>query len=604
MQIDTWNRDKMQHPGDPFVPGTQQCWLLFICMYACTFWLCVLSRCVLLCMQGPVPNAAQSPPDAHYAGILECPFTDRIFKRINASYATRVSGSCGTQQRVWNASDCFQAVHDLIAVNSNISVTTRTVHDTTVAPGCSYSFLPPNGHPAIRASFNTATKSTALCGEGVEVSGSTPAFNDGSAVSVTLVLRNSTAHPNEAHITLLGPATVWFGVGFNATEMSDLPYTIVIDGTGKVSERKLGNHAAGDVLSTLVQVISNTVSGGVRTVELTRPLLAESSTGYYSFDLSAVTTLPLITAIGSTVDFGYHRSREATAISLSNMGAATCVCATGIRGEICGNAIGGCIPWNDHGGQSVSGARCPVGTQFSELAQLNNPTCNIQQYQGGLACCHHLNILTDEDQNPWPEHLLQYRLKFRFYFEEYSPAVAGVKAASHQNLVRFYWQTESFAGEYDVPKGGNGDITDGGANSTYTIHSSWKVQDMIWNCDPAESSDKCTGKENASGINIIYAGGHCHAPSCLGFELWNADTNTLLCRQTPVYGKNSVGPVRFQEDGYVALPPCLWGHDSGLAPPVFLGMQTNLRSVKVNNATYGHYGEMASWQMRGVLVSE
>jgi len=26
------------------------------------------------------------------------------------------------------------------------------------------------------------------------------------------------------------------------------------------------------------------------------------------------------------------------------------------------------------------------------------------------------------------------------------------------------------------------------------------------------------------GINLIYAGGHCHAPSCISLNLYNADT--------------------------------------------------------------------------------
>ena len=78
----------------------------------------------------------------------------------------------------------------------------------------------------------------------------------------------------------------------------------------------------------------------------------------------------------------------------------------------------------------------------------------------------------------------------------------------------------------------------------------------------------------------------------------------------------------FDELGYVAIPPCLWGpKDEGLIPPSFLSFDTNLLSIKRNNNTYGrikqmitrnlfgnfapfsgHYGEMAMWQMRGVLV--
>jgi len=60
---------------------------------------------------------------------------------------------------------------------------------------------------------------------------------------------------------------------------------------------------------------------------------------------------------------------------------------------------------------------------------------------------------------------------------------------------------------------------------------------------------------------------------------------------------------RFDEAGDIALPPGLWGSAAeGLAPPITLPFNATLRSEKLNNATYGHYGEMASWQMRGIIV--
>ena len=46
---------------------------------------------------------------------------------------------------------------------------------------------------------------------------------------------------------------------------------------------------------------------------------------------------------------------------------------------------------------------------------------------------------------------------------------------------------------------------------------------------------------------------------------------------------------------------CLWGDDKGLEPSVLLPPNTELVSIKRNKNTHvGHYGEMASWQMRGV----
>ena len=53
-------------------------------------------------------------------------------------------------------------------------------------------------------------------------------------------------------LTLSGPADVWFGVGFGASTMNDKPYAIIVDGNGKVTERKLENHGPGTLLANSV----------------------------------------------------------------------------------------------------------------------------------------------------------------------------------------------------------------------------------------------------------------------------------------------------------------------------------------------------------------
>merc|ERR1711966_402573 len=99
---------------------------------------------------------------------------------------------------------------------------------------------------------------------------------------------------------------------------------------------------------------------------------------------------------------------------------------------------------------------------------------------------------------------------------------------------------------------------------------------------------------------LIYAGGHCHAPACLSMELFRADTGELLCRQMPVIGQGNTADDKFDEEDYIALPPCLWGDDEGLEPSFLLPANTPLLAVKRNrNTKMGHFGEMASWQMRG-----
>jgi len=413
-----------------------------------------------------------------------------------------------------------------------------------------------------------------------------------------------------AELTLQGPADVWFGVGFNATTMGDLPYAIVVsptsDGPSTVTEHKLGNHDPGHILTPSLTLVKDTVTADTRTITLKRSL-AGLTKDHFTFVLGGDGRLSLISAVGSSPTFAYHKAKSSSPIFLTNdpntddPSPTTCLCENGVTGAICGNAEGGCLSWSTSGGQDLTGARCP-NEPLSDLLAQNNPTCFLSTYKGGLGCCHHLNILLDKDQNPWPDKTLHMKLKFRFYYQPFTPATSG-QIASHQDLIRFYWQTESFAGEYDIPQGQSGSpgLTLGDGGYVHTITSHWKVRDMVWGCDPRTSPDGCSA--NATGVNLIYAGGHCHAPSCLSIELYNNDTGALLCRQWPIYGQGNVTHDRFDEKGYVALPPCLWGATSeGLASPVTLSFDTNLRSVKHNNATYGHYGEMASWQMRGVLV--
>ena len=53
-------------------------------------------------------------------------------------------------------------------------------------------------------------------------------------------------------ITLTGPSSVWFGVGFNASAMKDAPWAIIVEGDGNVTERKLrGVFSSGDWVAVL-----------------------------------------------------------------------------------------------------------------------------------------------------------------------------------------------------------------------------------------------------------------------------------------------------------------------------------------------------------------
>ena len=84
----------------------------------------------------------------------------------------------------------------------------------------------------------------------------------------------------------------------------------------------------------------------------------------------------------------------------------------------------------------------------------------------------------------------------------------------------------------------------------------------------------------------------------------NNATGEIICESFPTYGGNNAADQhskvpdsrRFQEYGFIAVPPCLFGSaEHGLDPPPKLEGLT-LRIVKTSNATYGHHGEMAHGQ--------
>merc|ERR1712188_312952 len=94
---------------------------------------------------------------------------------------------------------------------------------------------------------------------------------------------------------------------------------------------------------------------------------------------------------------------------------------------------------------------------------------------------------------------------------------------------------------------------------------------------------KGTFAPTPSNIKLVAAHFHCHAPTCLSVALYNNNTGDLICKEQPVYGQDRGGnpgsghiePGPFNEAGYIAVPPCVWGSDEyGLeAPPIVSGQR-------------------------------
>ena len=344
----------------------------------------------------------------------------------------------------------------------------------------------------------------------------------------------------------------------------------------------------------------------------------------------------MLAAVGSSPSFAYHKARGSSTLMLVRAGAPMCICAGGVSGSIDGVSFG---------------TKCQPRPQ-SDLLALKNDICFLETYEGGLKCCSHKSILLDSNQTV-PPAIDTFRMKFRIWFEEYT---------NQRNAFFMFWTNEGGAGEYDVPQCKPGTPP---SECVYTTTSLFKVRDSMRKCR-SMSDPWCAANWNESSkVMLLRAGTHCHAPACLGTDLYvcpegaatcDATNGKLLCSNTPIYGGGS-STDRFDEPGYVlmclggtaayhvavlacaflpcvpapacrplrsgiladvtaaprppstpirylAVPPCLWGSAAeGLAPPPQLALDTQLYMVKkVNNTNY-HYGVMGQWQMRGAWAS-
>eukprot|EP00947_MAST-08B_sp_MAST-8B-sp1_P005814 g5814.t1 len=239
----------------------------------------------------------------------------------------------------------------------------------------------------------------------------------------------------------------------------------------------------------------------------------------------------------------------------------------------------------------------------SQLIETGNAICNISAYNGGLRCCTGGSILLDKAQVV-PAQQDTWYMKYRFYFEDYSAS------KPQSNLFRVWWSTEAFNNEYDVPESPhpgcrNGEEPAGSEKCVHEIKSVFTGHDMLdkgRGCMASGAScadvDRIAAKDGGK-FRLLYAAAHCHAPACQSLELWDNDANKLLCRNEPLIGQGKA-PTHDEKGYVVGIPPCLWGVDQkGLLPPPILSLDGNYTTIKRANSTWGHWGVMALWQMRG-----
>lgn len=596
---------------------------------------------------GPQPRSSTALPGSNYSGLLECPCTTRTVK-VYSKYATRSSGTCGNQT-VLEANECFVSAKQIFNITSNATVSSANFPNGCVVVATQ------TGYESIFNNFSSSMQ----CGTGQGYIRSV-----GSEQASTYLALDLDQSTGNATITFKGPADVWFGIGFGEVTMAGLPYAIIVDGNGTVTERKLANHDSGVQLPSTVTVLSQSVTPGdvkiragdhwgfpfveaqsdsreecaerceatkwckawtfvpkhleppaqynllpatcllrqelqdksgkhrgfkadsktantwsgeksipMRTVVMSRKLAGMDSR-YYSFDPS-VSGIPFINALGTTASFQYHGpTRSSDTLMMLEVGRPNCLC----RGDTTTGTINGvqfnaaCEPW-----------------PASSVLRDHNPTCSLETYSGGMACCSHQTILLDADQEVSPE-VDTVHMKFRFYYEDPS------QNPNYQNAFFMFRDTEHAKGEHDTIPCPAGTPPD---QCIFTLIGNFQVKETMNEC--ATRSDVwCAPSKGpypqSQYIQFLHISPHCHTPDCISMEMINADTNETICKIVPVYGAND---ELMNEAGYMnGIPPCIWGYEEGLLRPPVVSLDTNITIIKKANATSKHYGQMGHWQMR------
>jgi hypothetical protein len=505
--------------------------------------------------------------------LIECPCSDRIVKSTVLSSSILTTGTCTAT--IASAAACRQGVEATGATVTNAS----SVSDPHQPAGCS---IWPRGADSYWAVFNSANSSTA-CGNLSEVA------LKGSAElgsQVGLRLEHDTV---KATLTLSGPAEVWFGLGFDASTMADKPYAIIVDGKGAVTERRLANHGPGTLLNSSLTLISSSVADNRRTVVVERAVKGASKE-HYSLPTSPG-DLSIIAAVGDSVQLAYHKTRTGGRVTLLPTRDDACVCQPTTTNF---------IKYMNTSTQQFSTYDC-VDEPRSDMAKhgdgtgrdLPNMACQMETYHGGLQCCKHSWLLTDRAQ----DHLVPkdkvdtYFLKWRYYFQEYKPTTAA-RLASHRHLHHWVFLIDASVNDYEE------DNAEYGKESLGTIRAHLQARDLgLEDLGKPTDDGAPPVPKNFTTITPLVMTPHCHAPSCIRQEILNADTGEILCNMTAKYGDEQYGATTdvFNEKDYVAILPCIFGHQPGLQSPFSLSPDTNITAIKYFNNTYRHLGQMAQW---------
>jgi hypothetical protein len=253
-------------------------------------------------------------PSPHCSGILECPCTTRKIKVLDA-YKLASTSRCG--MAVETPSECGSAA-EALGLQMMTAVTNKS--DASTPAGCSAIVSATGQWSAV---FNTDATASGTCATAAANTVALAGAATVGGVAVTLQI-----DPSNQSVTLTvscASAGAWFGVGLNQSSMVGA-YALVVDGAGEVTEHSLGMHAAGSQLPSTVTIVSNTVAGTARTVVISLPVGARAASVAPDWTAMQEGGFPIITAIGSTPKFSYHKTHSTGEVAVGVVGEPSCLC--------------------------------------------------------------------------------------------------------------------------------------------------------------------------------------------------------------------------------------------------------------------------------------
>lgn len=117
---------------------------------------------------------------------------------------------------------------------------------------------------------------------------------------------------NDITFTISGPHNAWFAIAFDAKNMSEEPYAILVDGEGNITERQLEAYGPGVILANTLQVEQHSVENNLRKIVVKRTINSLEDMPY----LQNPGDVNIITAIGNTSHVSTPVNRRADRIRL------------------------------------------------------------------------------------------------------------------------------------------------------------------------------------------------------------------------------------------------------------------------------------------------